>query len=87
MIFLQIQKKLQKNKNLALQYGISNNEKSFWGLTDLSLPEKLSLDKELLFEIAKGNKTRNLKFDDTLINHTLMLNLFSKRLYYSFLKF
>jgi hypothetical protein len=60
--------KLQKNKNLALQYGISNNEKSFWGLTDLSLPTKLSLDKELLFEIAKGNKTRNLKFDDTLIN-------------------
>jgi hypothetical protein len=60
--------KLQKNKNLALQYGINNNEKSYWGLTDLSLPEKLSLDKELIFEIAKGNKTRNLKFDDTLIN-------------------
>jgi hypothetical protein len=60
--------KLQKTKNLALQYGINNNEESYWGLTELALPEKLSQDKELILAIAKGNKSRNLKFDDALLN-------------------
>lgn len=60
--------KLQKTKNLALQYGINNNEESYWGLTELALPDKLSKDKELILAIAKGNKSRNLKFDDALLN-------------------
>ena len=60
--------KLQKNKNLALQYGINNNEESYWGLTELALPEKLSQDKELVLAIAKGNKSRKIKFDDALLN-------------------
>ena len=60
--------KLQNNRNLALQYGINNNETSYWGLTELALPEKLSQDKDLILDIAKGNKSRNIKFDDALLN-------------------
>ena len=60
--------KLQNNRNLALQYGINNNETSYWGLTELALPEKLGQDRDLILDIAKGNKSRNIKFDDALLN-------------------
>lgn len=60
--------KLQKTKTLAMQYGINNNEESYLGLTELALPDKLSKDKELIIAIAKGNKSRKIKFDDALVN-------------------
>lgn len=66
--YTNLPEKLQNTKSLAIQYGINNNEESYWGLTELALPEKLSQDRELVFEIAKGNKSRNLKFDDALLN-------------------
>ncbi|MHA8083020.1 DUF4116 domain-containing protein [Aquirufa sp. A-Brett2-15D] len=65
--------KLQKNRAIALQYGICNSEQSYYGLTDLGLPEQWNTDKALILEIAKGNKFKNFRIDDTLLNDTKFL--------------
>ena len=65
--------KLQKNRNIAKQYGICNSEQSYFGLTDLALPDGLAQDKELILEIAKGNKFRNFRIEDTLLNDATFL--------------
>jgi hypothetical protein len=65
--------KLQKNRSITLQYGICNSEQSYYGLIDLELPEKWSTDKMLILEIAKGNKFKNFRIDDTLLNDSKFL--------------
>ena len=65
--------KLQKNRAVALQYGICNSEQSYYGLTDLELPEKWSTDKTLILEIAKGNKFKNFRIVDALLNDSKFL--------------
>ena len=65
--------KLQKNRAIALQYGICNSEQSYYGLTDLGLPEKWNTDKALILEIAKGNKFKNFRIDDSLLNDSKFL--------------
>jgi len=65
--------KLQKNKKIALQYGVYNNAEEYYGLTDLELPGSLGQDKELVLQIAKGNKFRKFKIDDALLNDTKFL--------------
>lgn len=65
--------KLQKNRAIALQYGICNSEQGYYGLTDLGLPEKWSTDKALILEIAKGNKFKNFSIEDSLLNDTKFL--------------
>jgi hypothetical protein len=65
--------KLQKNRKIALQYGVYNNAAEYYGLSDLELPGSLGQDKELILEIAKGNKFRKFKIDDALLNDTKFL--------------
>lgn len=65
--------KLQKNRAIALQYGICNSEQSYYGLIDLELPEKWSADKALILEIAKGNKFKNFRIVDALLNDSKFL--------------
>ena len=65
--------KLQKNKKVALQYGVNNSAEEYYGLTDLELPGNLGQDKELVLEIAKGNKFKKFKIDDALLNDTKFL--------------
>jgi hypothetical protein len=65
--------KLQKNRAIALQYGICNSEQAYFGLTDLGLPEKWSTDKGLILEIAKGNKFKNFRIDEALLNDSKFL--------------
>ncbi len=65
--------KLQKNRAIALHYGICNSEQSYYGLIDLDLPEKWSTDKALILEIAKGNKFKNFRIVDTLLNDSKFL--------------
>ena len=65
--------KLQKNRKIALQYGVYNSAAEYYGLTDLALPDGLAQDKELILEIAKGNKFRKFKIDDALLNDTKFL--------------
>ncbi|MHA8095143.1 DUF4116 domain-containing protein [Aquirufa lenticrescens] len=65
--------KLQKNRNIALQYGVYNSSEEYYGLTDLELPSTLGHDKELILEIAKRNKFRKFKIDDALLNDTKFL--------------
>lgn len=65
--------KLQKNKNVALRYGVNNSAEEYYGLTDLALPDSLAQDKTLILEIAKGNKFRTFGIDNTLLNDTKFL--------------
>jgi hypothetical protein len=65
--------KLQKNRAITLQYGICNNEQSYFGLIDLELSEKWRTDKMLILEIAKGNKFNNFRIDDSLLNDSEFL--------------
>ena len=65
--------KLQKNRKVALQYGVNNSAEEYYGLTDLELPGSLGQDKELVLEIAKGNKFKKFKIDDALLNDTKFL--------------
>jgi hypothetical protein len=65
--------KLQKNRKVALQYGVNNSAEEYYGLTDLELPGNLGQDKELVLEIAKGNKFKKFKIDDALLNDTKFL--------------
>ncbi|MEY3565588.1 MAG: hypothetical protein RJA23_1758, partial [Bacteroidota bacterium] len=65
--------KLQKNRAIALQYGICNSEQSYYGLIDLDLPENWSKDKALILEIAKGNKFKNFRIDEALLNDSKFL--------------
>lgn len=65
--------KLQKNRKIALQYGVNNNAAEYYGLSDLELPGNLGQDKELVLEIAKGNKFKKFKIDDALLNDTKFL--------------
>ena len=65
--------KLQKNRRVALQYGICNSEEAYFGLADLALPDSLAQDKELILEIAKGNKFRKFRIDDALLNDAKFL--------------
>ena len=65
--------KLQKNRKVALQFGVNNSAEEYYGLTDLELPGNLGQDKELVLEIAKGNKFKKFKIDDALLNDTKFL--------------
>jgi hypothetical protein len=70
---------LKINKNIALQYGkckIENIEYYKDVLTDLSLPDELSIDKDLIIDIAKSNLNNNHKINEALIkDESFLLNI------------
>ena len=72
-------KDLKSNKNIALQYGkckIENIEYYKDVLTDLLLPDELSIDRDLIISIAKSNLNNNHNINEALIkDEAFLLNI------------